>query len=536
MFSKAALSAVLLSGFAMAGSAAAQIESDSLGDLSAWGQRYLADGEKEFPTSLWRGSDDRALLALMQAVQTEDLSPAERRLLRRTILSPATQPNGALAEALLAERARLMLELGEARAAAALVPQLTDDSLGIDAETLAVDLDLASGLERSACAELDGPLRDGAYWLKLRAVCAVLQDNFSGAQIAIEFAEVQGVTDEWMVEAIFAAAGDSPEPPAARYDTGLNIALSAKAGLDTSAVEIPEDRPGLAAAVVQRPGVPINLQARMAEAASEVDLINVEDRREILLARLDDVEYEPSSDLERALRELNDPLISDEIKSETLATVLRAAARSDLAQYRSTAQLFVPDLERLPRNSLSADYAMDFARAAMMAGDRELAGIWIGSLDIEGADQPDPYEVAVLGAVDIIAGGDASEASLRAIEKQLIATANSTPRERQTVSLFAVWSGLGIPLSPIARDFVAQSVDRGERIPQGQMIGLRSTAHSGAVGESALMTLALTHGQPNLLAPSDMAILLETLVMIDAEDIARDLALEVTGFWKEVEP
>ena len=134
-----------------------------------------------------------------------DLSPAERRLLRRAVLSPATRPVGAKAEALLAERARLMLELGEERAAADLVPHLQEETLGLDAETLAVDLDMASGQELSACSQLDGPVRDGGYWLKLRAVCAVLQDNVAGAQIAIEVAEIQGVMDEWTVAAIFAA-------------------------------------------------------------------------------------------------------------------------------------------------------------------------------------------------------------------------------------------------------------------------------------------------------------------------------------------
>ena len=185
MFSKAALSAVLGTGLALLGSAVAQVESESLDDISAWGQRYLAEGEPEFPSNLWQRSDDDTLLALMQSVRTADLSPAERRLLRRTILSPATRPVGSKAESLLAERARLMLELGEARAAAALVPQLEEESLGLDAETLAVDLDMASGQELTACSKLDGPVREGGYWLKLRAVCAVLQENVAGGYESI---------------------------------------------------------------------------------------------------------------------------------------------------------------------------------------------------------------------------------------------------------------------------------------------------------------------------------------------------------------
>lgn len=535
MFSRAALSVVFMLGLGATTAASAQVESESLDDLSAWGQRYQSVEEYEFPSSLWRNSNDDTLLALMQTVRTAELSPAERRLLRRTILSPATRPRGSRAEALLAQRASLMLALGEARAAAALAPQLEQEAAGLDAESLAVDLELASGQEATACARLDGPVKEGVFWLKLRAVCAVLQDNFSGAQIAIEFAESQGVSDAWMVEAIFAAAGDTPNPPEARYDTGLNIALSAKAELDTENVAPSGDRPDLAAAVAQRPGAPADLRARFAEAAGELGLIDPAARREILLARLDTPDYDPSSGTERVLRDLNDPLVSDEVRAEGLADIFKRAALSDVAQYRSTAQLFAIELKRLPQNSLTADYAVEYARAALMSGDRDLAQSWMTTLNIEGATQPDPYDIAVLEAVDIIAGGDASPASLRAVEKRLISSASTTPHEYQIVSIFTAWSGLGIPLSPIARDFVSQAADRGTRLPQGQTTSLKAAVNGEAIGESALIVLALTHGEAELIASADMAIILESLVAIDATDIARDLALEVTGFWKELD-
>ncbi len=535
MFSRSAFGAVILAGLVAGELASAQIESESLGDLSAWGQRFLADNEPEFPSNLWRGSDDDTLLALMQSVRTTALSPAERRLLRRTILSPATRPVGSKAEALLAERARLMLELGEARAAAALVPQLEEETLGHDAETLAVDLDMASGQELTACSKLDGPVREGGYWLKLRAVCAVLEGNFAGAQIAIEFAEAQGAMDEWTVAAIFAAAGDTPDAPSARYDTGLNIALSAKADLDTSAITIAADRPDLAAAAAQRPGVPIDLRARFAESASEIGLISAADRRDILLTRLADAEYTPGSDLEQALKDLNDPLVSDEVRTRGLADVLRAASRGDLAQYRSTAELFTPDLDRLPRNAMSSEFALDFARAALIAGDRSLAETWLGALDFDTANSAPAYDIAVLKAVDVISRNDRSPRTLRSVEKRLISTADTTPREIQAVNIFTVWAGLGIPLSPIARDFVSQTADRGERLAQGQQTSLKAAARADAIGEASLMILAMTQGKASNLAGPDLAVLLETLNEIGAEDLALELGLEATAFWRTVE-
>ncbi len=532
---KAALSAVLGAGVIAMGSAAAQVESDSLGEISAWGHRYLTLGEPEFASNLWRGSDDDMLLALMQSVRTADLSPAERRLLRRAILSPATRPVGSKAEALLAERARLMLELGEARAAAALVPHLDADASGLDAETLAVDLDMAAGQELTACSKLQGPVRAESYWLKLRAVCAVLEDNVAGAQIAIEVAEAQGAMDDWTIAAIFASSGDSPNPPEARYDTGLNIALSAKAELDPVNVEPEPNRPDLAAAVAQRPGVPADVRARFAEAASEIGLIEAADRRDILLSRLQDPDYEPGARLEQVLRDLNDPLVADQDRAAGLADVLQYAARGGVAEYRSTATLFAPDLEALPKNELTAEHALIYARAAMMAGKRDLAQSWIDTLGRGENSGENRFNVALLNAVEVMVSGEAPPAARRGVEKRLITTADSTPREIQAVTVFTLWAALDIPLSPIARDFVSQTSDRGERLAQGQVTSLKTAAQAGAVGEAALMVLAMTQGDARTLAGPDQAMLLETLIAIGAEDVARDLALEITGFWKDSE-
>ena len=124
---------------------------------------------------------------------------------------------------------------------------------------------------------------------------------------------------------------------------------------------------------------------------------------------------------------------------------------------------------------------------------------------------------------------------MRAIEKRLISTSNSAERETQTADILTAWSGLGLPLSPLARDVVSQVSDRGERIPQGQLVGLKSAARGGAIGETALMVLVITNGDAQRLAPADFSVLLETLIAIDAEEVARDLALETVEFWRETE-
>ena len=533
MFSKSALFSGVLMGISAALSGHAQIESDSMDDLGAWGQRYLSSNETEFPTTLWRNSNDEFLLSLLQSVNTTDLGPAERRLLRRIILSPATPPSGVHAERLLAERARLMLELGEARAAAALVPRLEQAAPGLDAETLAVDLDLASGQEASACGTLNGAPKEGEYWLKLRAVCAVLRDNYSGAQLAIEVAAAQGVDDPWMVEAIFAASGDTPNPPGAKFDSGLNIALSSKAVLDTNRVTLSGDRPYLAAAAALRPGVPAELRARFAEIASAKDLIHPDDRRTILLDRFEDEDYTPTNPLEQAFATLRDPITTDAARAESVAGVLSLSTETGLNGLRPIAQLFVPDLETLPQSLETAPFALDFARAALAAGELELAQSWLSAASLEGVEPADAYDIALTEAVAAIITPDVSTASLRAIEKRLTSSVNSERREQQAGRVFTAWIGLGLPLSPIARDFVASVPDSGERIPQGQLTALKAARLGDAISESALMILVTTKGDVARLSPTDLTEMLEALIALDAEDVARDLALEATVFWED---
>ncbi|MEM8617366.1 MAG: hypothetical protein AAGF20_10570, partial [Pseudomonadota bacterium] len=121
-FKRAVASLLTIAALCVCTAAQAQVKSEGMGDISAWGARYLNTGEPEFPPDVWSRSDDETLLDLMQQARTLRISPAERQLLRRVVLSPATAPRGDKAEALLSQRARLMLALGEARAAAALAP------------------------------------------------------------------------------------------------------------------------------------------------------------------------------------------------------------------------------------------------------------------------------------------------------------------------------------------------------------------------------------------------------------------------------
>lgn len=530
MFFKAASCALALVIAALP--ASAQVQSDSMGDLSAWGTRYMQSGETEFPPRLWSGSDDEVLLDLMKSVRTGKLTPAERTLLRRVVLSPATRPRGKFAEDLLAERARLMLALGEARAAAALAPRLKQDARGLDAETLAVDLDMAAGNEASACRRTYGALPEGEYWLKLRVVCAILQENFSGAELAVEVATAQGLSDPWFLEAVFAASGDVPNPPFARFDSGLNIALSTKANLDTTRVTLSSSRPDLAAAAAKRRGVPNELRARFSQIASESRLINADERRQILLARLQDEDYTASSAIEQALEQLTRPTAPPELKTQRLNTVLETAARGDMARFRGTAELFLDELKQFTRTRETAPYALEFARAALAAGDNQTALSWMNATGFKGVATPDPFDLAILDALDLVTGGDDSPQRRNAIQQSLHDATKTSSQKQRAAEILTLWTGFDQRLSMQSRALLAQQRSRGKRVDPYTLIAIDAASRSGAIGETALMVLRVTDGAPEELNPADAAALIAALRRIGANDVAQDLMLEVTQFWK----
>ena len=230
MFSRPLRALALVGAFTLAlPAASAQVEVGGLEAVDPFGIGFLEDGERAMPTDMWKASRTDDLLPLMRKVRTRNLTPAERSLLSRVVLSPAARPDGDDAGDVLAERARILYELGEARAAADLMGRLEENPRGLDGEAVAVDLQLALGNQRSACRDASEP-QDGRFWAKLRAVCAVLQEDQGAAELAVEFAQSAGVEDDWFYEAILSPGlPEDAERPPAKFDTGLNLELSTKA-------------------------------------------------------------------------------------------------------------------------------------------------------------------------------------------------------------------------------------------------------------------------------------------------------------------
>jgi hypothetical protein len=509
-------------------SSSAQIEDSGLLQVDPWGTGFLAAGEPALPVTMWRASDSASLLPLMQAAPIEGLTPTGRKLMRRMALSPAAAPQGDDTAPLLAERARIIFALGEPAAAAGLIARLDTAPEGMDAAEITADLNLAIGNEAEACADPPGRPKDGAYWARLRAVCAALRDNGAGAELAIEMAAGQGVKDGWLTSAIFAASGELPKPPPARYDSGLAIAISVKAGLAPPDSPLSATRPDLAAALVTRPGIPASVRNAAAAIAAEAGLVDTAAWRKALDRALADPDFTPESRVEVALATARNIGMPQDGRADALADALNAAAVSP-ARFAAVSRVLAEDLARLSLTRETAPHALLFARASIAAGDFEGAELWTLVPDIDGAPDIKPFDFAMIDALAVLAGnGDPDAAATRLIE-----TATAKGDGKAAARLFALWTVAGIAPPPAARALMAaESETPGKTGKPGALLAMLAAADAGAAGETILAAVTLIGSDPSGRDAADLALVGAALRRINAPEAAASLALEASGYWK----
>ena len=512
--------------------ASAQVKEGGLGAIDPWGIGFLDPGETSMPSGMWNASRAEDLLPLMRQARTNALTPAERILLRRVVLSPAERPEGVQADTLLGERTRIMYALGEAEAAAELMGQLKKPPRGMDAEAMAADLQLALGNQAIACGQVTGTAREGDYWARLRAVCAVLEENTSAAELAVEFAQNQGVNDPWLFSAVYAVSGDTQNRPPARFDSGLNLALSTKAELTPPLNAVSSSRPDLAAAMATRPSLPADLRVQAAGIAAQAGLLSAEDHRATYEALFTKSGYRPGSPIEIALSSMNNPAATTATRARSFSAALRTSA-DNAARFAAVSRLVKADLDELPQSSDTARQALMFARASLAAGDAEAAARWSGATEFEGVPLPDPFEAAWIDGLIILGGGDASPASIEVVTTRLIEAAEGQNRQRAAAKLFSLWTSFGIAPPSEARAIMnGQTSVAGQRLNPWNVMAVRAAAEADAAGEVVLQILGFTRGDPTQLDVTDLAVLIAALREIGADDAARILALEGTGYWK----
>ena len=115
----------------------------------------------------------------------------------------------------------------------------------------------------------------------------------------------------------------------------------------------------------------------------------------------------------------------------------------------------------------------------------------------------------------------------------LMMAAQIEDRTDAAARMFALWAAAGLAPPSQARAFLSlQSPTEDASSAPGDAIAIWAAARSGTAAEVILRSVALTNGDASELGLTDITLILGALQAIGADDAARLLALEATGYWK----
>lgn len=514
--------------------AAGQVQSGGLAEPDLWTVGFQISREESLPTQSWAAADSDDLLALTRVARTRRLSPVEQTLMRRLVLSAASAPEGDKSDELLAERARLMFQIGEASAAAQLLPSLKVAPVGLNTDEVAVDLQLAIGETEAACLSRAGEGRGEDFWLKLRAVCFALEDRFEEAELAMELAASQGIADGWLSNAIFAASGGLKNKPAARFDNGLSLAISAKAGLEPSISTIANSRLDLAAAIARQDTFSPAMRVQAAGVAAEAGLLPAQEHRALYKALIESEGFSPRTPLEVALHTTMKEGNDNSAKARALRAAL-GTARGNPARFGAVSRLLLEDLEALRPSDTTERMATDFITASLAAGALDEALRWAANTPGSGGAI---FEPAWLVGIMVLAGADMPEDTASKTVAALMETAKTTKQKQAAARLFVLWEAAGIDLPAKARGFLADSAAPNKNTSDKTaspyfLASIEAAARAQVGAELVFQALALTNGDAYSLTLGEARTLVKSLRVLGQEDAARMLAMEATGYWRK---
>jgi hypothetical protein len=553
---------------------AQEVEIAGLGPVDPWGSGFLSGSEGALSSDLWTGSSAPDLFALMARLvpggaERPSLTPTERALLRRVVLSAGTRPQGeALSptgtDALMAERIRLLRALGEDAAALSLMRAATDPALRDEARRLEIDRDLASGRDANACAQAGRSSGTEAFDLKARAVCFALARDAEGAELSLELATGAGVNDPWLRSAVLQALVPNPKkPPVARLNSGLTTAASLAAELKLPVNGMDAVPAALAMTLAERPDLPADWRIQSAIAVIESGTGDPSRLRAVLNPLIADPAFVPGTPLMQALSAAQNLEMSNPDRAARYAEALKAAGTRPERFLGVAAQLARP-IDDLPRGEETRPFALIFARAALARADINAAQRWLTlarapvpapaptptevtpGTDAAPAPAPPPAPVAEvppafdLALVDALIHVAADQRNSRTLSEALVTLteAADTPARRESAGrLIAMIAALGKPLSPQLREALAVSVKaEGQALEPGEVLRLPLLSTPDTRAELFLRVVRLSGGQPDKLSTRDAAALVTALRAAGQDSDARAFAIEALRVWQIAAP
>jgi hypothetical protein len=197
------------------------------------GVGLLREGEGGLPADLWAGSQRQAIALRIAQLPAAPNSPTMQHLAKRLLLTSAKPPVGTTPQgepSLLALRLQKLNASGLVHEAAMLGSQSArTDSFARQAWAEAL---LLQGRTTDACGDATSPRQSSndPYWLKLRALCYIAQNEAQAANLTLDVMRARNVDDD----AFYALAnalldGGEADVKSLPAPTGIHFAMLARA-------------------------------------------------------------------------------------------------------------------------------------------------------------------------------------------------------------------------------------------------------------------------------------------------------------------
>jgi hypothetical protein len=512
-----------------------EIESNELTQLNAWTVGTLTRDQGGLPANVWANADPAALAAAFDALPSNYQSPAVQSLARRVLLSGADAPPGDAAEA-ARNRFEALGRMGAAdelsQMASGAGPALADAAIA----QYAAQAELARGRRAEACAR--GRLAQGdppaTFILRLRAYCSAATGDRAAADLALEIARANRGEDAWVTSVIGIIGGaPSSRPPAARYDTSLNTAMSLAAGLRPGANPL-NGASSLSMLVIARnEESPQPLRAIAAAGALQRGVMAAPEARSIIAATPANVTSGVPSYV-TALRSMS--VSRGAPAAVAVSTVLRTAQSHGTPDFFAASRFFKEDIDGfaswtangVPSTTPAAAPQLDgtaallFARAAIATNDARLAARFLDHARRNGLEQ---VAVSPVEAALAVMLGVNNDPTGMAVHRRMDGA--NTPTARTTARDILIMGAVGFQFDGAAQAFAtANTPQGGVAADAGALSILNAAAERGATGEVALYAAIAAGNGPATLDANSVIAIIRALRAARMDGEARRFAVE----------
>jgi len=540
------------------------IEVNILGEVDPDSAGALTPAEGGFGIDMWRGTPRAVVDRLLPRLPLGAPSPAMHALMRRLLLSIATVPEGdGERGALLAQRARLLVALGDLDGVARLVaatpaPARQGNLLHIDADArlLANDYTRACALASSNVGE--EPMM---YWQKTLVLCQALAGRHAEASLGLALLRELGEDDAAyfrLVEALGRGGDGDMDSAAVSQPLHLAMARAAQVRLTDDIAGVRE--PGLLKAIAVSPNATPMVRLEAAERAVGTGTLPAatlsalyaavpfdEVAQDDLVAHAEKVGGpEGRAALYQAALTRTEPM--DRID---LMRRLLASGRTD-GRYATAAKGIADLVTTLSPTDDAMAFIAEAAGVALMDGRRDVVRQWRATLAVAAPNDPQAAKaLARTEPLAILAGltepvvdaepdvddtatvesptKDTTAAVLSAWWRAISEDEEDTAARARAARLFTVFEAMGRPVpAELWGGLLDGSMHREATVVDPVVWhGLENAAAGGRVGETMLMSLiALDDAGPGGADPIVLRRVLVGLRSVGLDEAAAALAVE----------